>query len=79
MNIQMEYSKMRSESSECMWKATGALKNNWRIKKALESYFEERAQEVWETLDESWYAHYVVGHEHFGADGDDSDGTSRTI
>ena len=47
-NIQMGYSKRRSESSECMWKTAGALLNSWRIKMALESYFEERAQEVWE-------------------------------
>ena len=31
-----------------MWKTAGALLNSWRIKIALESYFEERAQEVWE-------------------------------
>ena len=48
MNMPSECSKMRSESSAHMWKTTGALKNSWRIKIALESYFEERAQETWE-------------------------------
>ena len=38
---------MRPESSEYMWKTTGAYVNSWRIKIALESYFEEHAQEVW--------------------------------
>ena len=48
MNIQMEYSKMRSGSSECMWKTTGAFISSWRIKTASEGYFDQRAQEVWE-------------------------------
>ena len=39
--------KMRSESSEYMWKTTGAYVNSWIIKIALESCFEEHAQEVW--------------------------------
>ena len=39
---------MRSESSECVRKTTGIFTNSWRIKIALESYFEEHAQEVWE-------------------------------
>ena len=43
MNMPFECSKMRSESSEYVWKTTG-----WRIKIALENYFEERAQETWE-------------------------------
>ena len=34
-----------------MWKTTSFLTNSWRIKKALESYFEEHAQEVW---DRNW-------------------------
>ena len=38
--------KMRSESSEYVWKTTGFFTNSWRIKIALESYFEEHAQEV---------------------------------
>ena len=46
MNIQMEYSKMRSESSEYLCKTTGAFTNSWRIKIALESYFEEHAQKI---------------------------------
>ena len=37
MNIQMEYSQMRSESSEYMRETTGSI-NSWRIKIALESY-----------------------------------------
>ena len=45
-NMPSECSKMRSESSEYMWKTTGALKNRWRVKIALESYFEERARET---------------------------------
>ena len=40
--------KMRSESSEYIWKTTGFFTNSWRIKIAMESYFEEHAQEVWE-------------------------------
>ena len=40
--------KMRSESSEYVWKTTGFFTNSWRIKVALESYFEKHAQEVWE-------------------------------
>ena len=40
--------KMRSESSEHVRKTTGFFTNSWRIKIALESYFEEHAQEVWE-------------------------------
>ena len=39
---------MRSESSEYVRKTTGFFTNSWRIKIALESYFEEHAQEVWE-------------------------------
>ena len=39
---------MQSESSEYVRKATGFFTNSWRIKIALESYFEEHAQEVWE-------------------------------
>ena len=38
--------KMRSESSEYVRKITGFFTNSWRIKIALESYFEEHAQEV---------------------------------
>ena len=48
MNIQMEYSRMRSESSQYMWETTGAFINSWRIKIALERYSEKHAQEVWE-------------------------------
>ena len=40
---------MRSESSEYLRKAEGFCSNIWRIKIALESYFEEHAKEVWET------------------------------
>ena len=40
--------KMRSESSEYVRKTTVFFTNSWRIKKALERYFEEHAQEVWE-------------------------------
>ena len=40
--------KVRSESSEYVRKTTGFFTNSWRIKVALESYFEEQAQEVWE-------------------------------
>ena len=31
-----------------MRKTTGFFTNSWRIKVALESFFEEHAQEVWE-------------------------------
>ena len=40
--------KMRSESSVYVRKTVGFFTNSWRIKIALESYFEEHAQEVWE-------------------------------
>ena len=47
--MQMEnVQKMRSKSSEYVRKTTCFSRNSWRIKIALESYFEERAQEVWE-------------------------------
>ena len=39
---------MRSESSEEMWKTTGAFINSWRIKITLESYLKKHAHEVWE-------------------------------
>ena len=41
MNIQMEYSEMRSEASEYMWKTRAILIH-------LENYFGKYAQEVWE-------------------------------
>ena len=37
-----------SESSEYVRKTKGFFTNSWRIKIALESYFEEHAQDVWE-------------------------------
>ena len=40
--------KMQSESSEYVRKTTGCFTNSWRNTIALESYFEEHAQEVWE-------------------------------
>ena len=40
--------KMRSESRQYVRKRTGFFTNSWRIKIALESYFEEHALEVWE-------------------------------
>ena len=48
INMSSECSKIRSESSEYMWKTTGVFINSWRIRIALERYFEERAQETWE-------------------------------
>ena len=39
---------MQSESSEYVRKATGVFTNSWRIQIALQSYFEEHVQEVWE-------------------------------
>ena len=44
LNVQI----MQSESSEYVRKTTGFFTNSWRIKIALESIFEEHAQEVWE-------------------------------
>ena len=38
----------KSESGEYVRKTTGFFTNFWRSKTALESYFEEHAQEVWE-------------------------------
>ena len=40
--------KMQSESSEYVRKTTDFFTNSWRIKIALESYYEQRALEVWE-------------------------------
>ena len=40
--------KMRSEWSEYVRTTTGFFTNSWRIRIALESHFEEHAQEVWE-------------------------------
>ena len=39
--------KMQSGSSEYVRKTTGFVTHSWRIKIAMESYFEEHAQEVW--------------------------------
>ena len=44
MNVQ----KMRSESSDFVRETTGFFTNSWRIKIALETYFEERAKEIWQ-------------------------------
>ena len=41
INIPSECSKMRSESSEYMWKTTNFFTNSWRMKITLESYFEK--------------------------------------
>ena len=35
MNIQMEYSKRRSESSKYTWKTTGFFTNRWRNQNSL--------------------------------------------
>ena len=40
--------KIRSESSENMWKTTGVFINSWRINWVLASNFEQHAQEMWE-------------------------------
>ena len=40
--------KMRSESIESVRKTTGFFTNSWRTNLALESYFEQHAQEVCE-------------------------------
>ena len=40
--------KMQLESSEYVLKTIGFFTSSWRIKRALESFFEEHAQEVWE-------------------------------
>ena len=79
LNMPSECSKMRSESSDYMWKNTGAFLNSWRIKTALESYFEEHAQEVWERnwMDREMQT-MLVEHVSSKIDCDDSEGTSRT-
>ena len=41
LNVQ----KMQTESHECAREATGFFTNSWSTKIALESYFEEHAQE----------------------------------
>ena len=38
--------KLRSESIEDVRKTTGFFTNNWRIDKALESYFEQHARSL---------------------------------
>ena len=40
--------KMRSESSEYVRNTLGFFTDSWRIKIALEGFFEEQAQDVWE-------------------------------
>ena len=40
--------RRQSESSDYVRKTTVFFTNSWRTKTALESYFEEHAQEVWE-------------------------------
>ena len=71
---------MRSESSEYVLENNGFLhKQLENQKKALESYFEEHAQEVWErnwTNPEMQTA--FVEHIPSKIDCDDSEGTSRT-
>ena len=42
MTVPSECSKMRSESSEYVWKTTCAFVNSWRTKITLESYFEKK-------------------------------------
>ena len=81
-NIQMEYSKMRSEPSEHVWKTRVILIH-------LESYFGKYAQEVWERKSNgSWYAwcivhetseSHVVAYVQSNTDGDDSEEISWTI
>ena len=66
--------KMRSESSEYVRETTGFRTNSWRIKIALESYFEEHAQEVWERNWMNPEMHTTLLNTYC----DDSEGTSRT-
>ena len=73
LNMPSDCSKMRSESSENLWKTTGAFLNSWRIKIALESYFEERAQETWKRHYEEYH---VVEYLQSNIDGDGSEGAS---
>ena len=78
MSIQMEYSKMRSEPSEYMWKTMF-------ISIHLESYFGRHAQEAWERnwvnpdkhtmmLDTKLLNATLLNM--YNTDGDDSEGTS---
>ena len=72
--------KMQSESSEYVRKTTGLFTDSWRIKIALESFFEEHAQEsLGEKLDESWDADYVVERVPSQIDRNISEGTSWAI
>ena len=50
--VQMECSKdaKRPESSNFVRKPTAFFTDGWRIKRALESCFEEHAKKVWETI-----------------------------
>ena len=41
---------MHSDSSAYVRKTTGFFTDSWRINRALESYFEEHAKEVWERM-----------------------------
>ena len=40
---------MQSETNEHVLKTTGYFTNSWRIKVALESFFDEHGKEVWGT------------------------------
>ena len=55
--------RMQSESSEHCRRTTGFFTKSWRIKLALESNFEEHAQEVWERNWMNLEIHdYIVEH-----------------
>ena len=70
--------RMQLESSEYVRNSTGFFTNSWSIKLALESYFEEHAQEVWEKWMNPEMQTDVVEHVPSKIDCDDSEGTSRT-
>ena len=47
-DMQMECSEDAIKIEWIHGENNGCLKNSWRTEIALESYFEERAQEIWE-------------------------------
>ena len=68
--------KMQSESSEDVRKTTGFFTNSRRIKIALESYFEEHAQEVGERRWNPEMQTTLFTHVPSKIDRNDSEGTS---
>ena len=69
-DIQMECSEVAIRNERIQFT------NSWRIKIALESYFEKRAQEIWERNSRK---DHVVEYVQSKIDGNDSEDASWTI